>query len=302
MAQYVYKYVHPEKGCIYVGRTCNLTQRIRSHDSNSADNIDRSYEHMLRECDVYFIEVANKSEAIIVETYLIDKEKPILNKVLKDEKHTSSIEISLPQFTRYNDSNRRYVDDKDNWSARTQPTVRGDDDDYDASILRGYRSIRDTERTRVAHRMEYLDDILGYMFNVLSDRQLDIVLSIINVIFNRKKDFLSPLIIDMNDMYDMGKKRAFIDDLVACTHGYLMNYNGETCRLYRWLEDVRVSDICNRVYITIGDRIGLDLLLRCNAFNEPDRFIGMVNILAAMYHTSSEEVPNAKPAQPQVLL
>lgn len=98
MAAYVYKYVHPEKGCIYVGRTKNLDVRIWSHDHNGADNISRDFETLLNDSDVYYCEVANTAESIIVETYLINTLKPKLNGALKYDGITSSIQVAIPEF------------------------------------------------------------------------------------------------------------------------------------------------------------------------------------------------------------
>lgn len=98
MAAYVYKYVHPEKGCIYVGRTKNLANRIASHDNNKDDNIARDFEKLLHESDVYYCEVANTAESIIVETYLINALKPELNDALKFDGVTSSIQVTVPEF------------------------------------------------------------------------------------------------------------------------------------------------------------------------------------------------------------
>lgn len=79
---YVYRYVHPKLGIIYVGRTNNLTKRISQHDKDKNDNIPRKYTVLLDECVIESITLANKAQAIATEAYFIDKEKPMLNKSL----------------------------------------------------------------------------------------------------------------------------------------------------------------------------------------------------------------------------
>lgn len=104
--EYVYVYMHPEHPYLYVGRTCNLEKRIETHDTNDADNIDREYVGLLHEASVYYIPLQNKAESIIVETYLINKYKPLLNKMLKYE-DVSSLEVKVPRFVKMDDALRK---------------------------------------------------------------------------------------------------------------------------------------------------------------------------------------------------
>lgn len=97
---YVYRYIHPEYPWLYVGKTKNLKQRIKDHDTSNSDNIDRKYETLLKESSVYYIELENSAQMSMVELFLIDKYKPFLNK--KDKyKNKSFFEIELPKWKRY---------------------------------------------------------------------------------------------------------------------------------------------------------------------------------------------------------
>lgn len=104
--EYVYVYMHPEYPYLYVGRTCDLEKRIATHDTSSNDNIAKEYEGLLQEASVYYIPLQNKAESIIAETYLINKHKPFLNKMLKYE-DVSTLEVKLPRYIKMDDKLRK---------------------------------------------------------------------------------------------------------------------------------------------------------------------------------------------------
>jgi len=97
---YVYRYVHPEYPWLYVGKTKNLESRIRTHDFDKSDNIDRKYANLLMESSVYYLEFENSTQMSFVELYLIDKYSPYLN---KKDNHTdeSKMELSMPRWKKY---------------------------------------------------------------------------------------------------------------------------------------------------------------------------------------------------------
>ena len=117
---YVYRYVHPDNPWLYVGRTENIHNRIRNHNSAAYDNIDRQYSEMLNESAVYYIELSNKAQSIAVEAYLIDKYKPMLNKSLIYENSGTTIDMSLPKWIKIEALEQKFNDSSDD--LRTQIT------------------------------------------------------------------------------------------------------------------------------------------------------------------------------------
>ena len=97
---YVYRYIHPEYPWLYVGKTKSLESRIRTHDFDKCDNIDRKYAKLLLESSVYYLELENSTQMSFTELYLIDKYSPYLN---KKEKHNneSQMELSIPKWKKY---------------------------------------------------------------------------------------------------------------------------------------------------------------------------------------------------------
>lgn len=103
---YVYRYIHPDDPWLYVGRTENLKSRIGQHDFSKSDNINRQYEEMLKEASVYYIKLKNKAQSMAVESYLIDKYKPTLNKMgiyndSNDDDSVCNIEIKIPKWIKF---------------------------------------------------------------------------------------------------------------------------------------------------------------------------------------------------------
>lgn len=103
MGYYIYRYVHPDYPWLYVGQTIDIEKRIKSHDSNNGDNISRKYENLLKESRVLFFEVGGKNQMNYVESFLIDKYKPYLNKKDKFVDRECPVEMKLPTWQIYRD-------------------------------------------------------------------------------------------------------------------------------------------------------------------------------------------------------
>lgn len=103
--QYVYRYIHPNYPWLYVGRTDDLTRRINEHDKGLFDNIDEEYKNLLLESFVVYTEINNKTQAIVLENYLIDVYKPTLNKFNKyyGESVFDIYEINWKKYIRTSD-------------------------------------------------------------------------------------------------------------------------------------------------------------------------------------------------------
>lgn len=112
MGHYVYQYLHPEYGHLYCGRTENLDKRIYEHNNSKNDNISRKYERVLKNSIVMYIELKNKAQEIAVEAYCIDKYKPYLNKMLKDNNDDNEdcmqLTMSLPEWKIYDKEKSKY--------------------------------------------------------------------------------------------------------------------------------------------------------------------------------------------------
>lgn len=103
MGYYIYRYVHPDYPWLYVGQTIDIEKRIKSHDSNSGDNISRKYENLLKESKVLYFEVNGKNQMDYVESFLIDRHKPYLNKKDKFVDRECTVEMKLPTWQIYRD-------------------------------------------------------------------------------------------------------------------------------------------------------------------------------------------------------
>lgn len=101
---YVYVYIHPEYGHVYVGKAANLCQRLRNHKYSESDNIHADGKKILETCSIYYLELANAAQAVCVEAYLIDKWKPMLNGTLKEESGGFGIEMQLPEWKKFDEA------------------------------------------------------------------------------------------------------------------------------------------------------------------------------------------------------
>lgn len=102
--QCVYKYVHKDS-IIYIGKTdASLKQRINGHSKE-----DKFLEY-LDDVKIYFIKLKNKAETSFMETYLINKYKPILN-VVDVYDGDSGINLEEPMWIEFskNKSDTTYI-------------------------------------------------------------------------------------------------------------------------------------------------------------------------------------------------
>ena len=95
MSTYVYKYSHSDYEWLYVGKADNsVAQRVYGHSKES------KFQPFLDKVKIYYIELDNKAQSKFVESYLIDKYKPHLNRTDKYEGE-SPFELNLPQWKLY---------------------------------------------------------------------------------------------------------------------------------------------------------------------------------------------------------
>ena len=97
MTTYVYKYEHPDYPWLYVGKSdVNLKGRIDNHKK------ENKFKPYLNDATIYYIELSNKAQSKFIETYLIDKHKPLLNVADKYEE-SSCFEMNMPEWKLYSD-------------------------------------------------------------------------------------------------------------------------------------------------------------------------------------------------------
>ena len=92
----VYKYVHDDE-IIYVGKTnSNIISRIDYHSAEG------KFQPYLENCQIFYGECKNPAHTAILETYLINKYKPILNKSMKYDDNLG-IKIEEPTWVLFKD-------------------------------------------------------------------------------------------------------------------------------------------------------------------------------------------------------
>lgn len=85
----LYKYVTPQQGVIYVGKSeRNILCRISDHKR------EKKFEPFLESAQIYVAVLGNNTEIRILEKLLINKYKPILNKT---DKHDESVSINFEE-------------------------------------------------------------------------------------------------------------------------------------------------------------------------------------------------------------
>lgn len=100
--QCVYKYIYKDS-IIYIGKTdSSLKQRIKEHSKE-----EKFYKY-LSDVKIYFIKLRNKAETSFMETYLINKYKPVLN-VTDVYDGDSGINIDEPEWIEYSENDSRIV-------------------------------------------------------------------------------------------------------------------------------------------------------------------------------------------------
>lgn len=98
MATYVYKYSHPDYEWLYVGKAdSTIKERVKAHRK------EHKFKPFLNGVKIYYIELDNKAQSKFVESYLIDKYKPYLNKTDKYEGESPFI-LNLPEWKIYENS------------------------------------------------------------------------------------------------------------------------------------------------------------------------------------------------------
>ena len=101
MATYVYKYSHPNHEWLYVGKAdSTVKERVRAHRK------EHKFKPFLNEVEIYYLELDNKAQSKFVESYLIDKYKPYLNKIDKYDGESPFV-LNLPEWKLY-ESNMTY--------------------------------------------------------------------------------------------------------------------------------------------------------------------------------------------------
>lgn len=79
----------------------HMKERDDSHIKNDHDNIPRKYRPLLKESDVYYMELANRCEMDYVELYLINRYKPLANVQSKNEGTSELFLCNLPEWIPY---------------------------------------------------------------------------------------------------------------------------------------------------------------------------------------------------------
>lgn len=99
MKSYIYRFIDKNQKIVYVGKTNNLTKRYNQHFGNRG--------HLTKECynsvwKVEYIKVDSELNALLLETYYINKFRPKYNKLNKTYRPTNIENVNLKEI-------------KDNW-------------------------------------------------------------------------------------------------------------------------------------------------------------------------------------------
>lgn len=100
---YVYKYVHPVKGVIYVGKTINIKTRKNNHLKCDSDNIKEEDRPLLMESGLYYKKLFDESIADLYETICILHYKPILNVMKKNKSIDIDVKHIDDNWIKYDD-------------------------------------------------------------------------------------------------------------------------------------------------------------------------------------------------------
>lgn len=92
---YVYRFLNKEDQVIYVGKTNNLNKRYMQHFSKRG--------HLSKECynsvaKIEYITETSELNALLLETYYINKFRPKYNKLNKTYRATSIQDVNLKQI------------------------------------------------------------------------------------------------------------------------------------------------------------------------------------------------------------
>lgn len=99
---YVYRFIDSNKKIIYVGKTNNLDKRYIQHFKKNG--------HLPKECygsvwKIEYVKVDSELNALLLETYYINKFRPKYNKLNKTYRATSTDNVNLKEI---NDTWRTY--------------------------------------------------------------------------------------------------------------------------------------------------------------------------------------------------
>lgn len=93
----VYIFYGGEKECLYVGKAVNLRSRVRSY-FQSPKSLTHKVLHMVNRIeDLEFIVTDNEVEALILESNLIKRYRPIYNIRLRDDKHYPYLKVTTDE-------------------------------------------------------------------------------------------------------------------------------------------------------------------------------------------------------------
>ena len=91
----VYRYYDDRGELLYIGKAKSLRSRVRSYFQPSAQHPPRTERLVASVADLEIIVVDTESEALILESNLIKKERPRFNVVLRDDKNFPYLKLSL---------------------------------------------------------------------------------------------------------------------------------------------------------------------------------------------------------------
>lgn len=99
MKSYIYRFIDKNRKVIYVGKTNNLNKRYNQHFGKKG--------HLTKECynsvwKIEYIKVDSELNALLLETYYINKYRPKYNKLNKTYRPTNIENVNLKEI-------------KDNW-------------------------------------------------------------------------------------------------------------------------------------------------------------------------------------------
>lgn len=96
---YVYRFIDKNEKVIYVGKTNDLDRRYKQHFNGYGHLSDSCYRSVWK---IEYIKVDNEINALLLETYYINKYRPFYNKLNKTKRAVSVDNINLKEI-------------KDNW-------------------------------------------------------------------------------------------------------------------------------------------------------------------------------------------
>lgn len=96
---YVYRFIDKNEKIIYIGKTNNLDRRYKQHFNGYGHLSDSCYKSVWK---IEYIKLDNEINALLLETYYINKYRPFYNKLNKTKRPVSLDNINLKEI-------------KDNW-------------------------------------------------------------------------------------------------------------------------------------------------------------------------------------------